>query len=115
MSRHSSLAPLLTVLALTTAASLGAAPAQAAGDPDKVKGVLVDHCANCHKIPGYSAQGLPTVEAPGFQEIADDPKTYTVPRLRQFLRQPHWPMSQFHLSPSDIDNFVAYLATLRGE
>jgi mono/diheme cytochrome c family protein len=114
MSRCSSPAPLLAVLALTTAIGLSAAPAHAAGDPDKVKGVLVDHCAECHKIPGYSAQGLPSVKAPGFQEIADAPKTYAEPRLRRFLRQPHWPMAQFRLSPSDIDNFVAYLATLRG-
>lgn len=115
MSRCSSPAPLLIVLALTTAVGLGAAPAHAAGDPDKAKGVLVEHCADCHEIPGYSAQGLPTVKAPGFQEIADDPKTYAEPRLRRFLRQPHWPMTQFRLSPSDIDNFVAYLGTLRGD
>lgn len=103
----------LAGMALIVAIGLG--PAHAAGDPDKAKGMLVEHCADCHAIPGYSDQGLPTLEAPPFQAIADDPKSYTEQRLRLFLRQPHWPMGQFRLSPGDIDNIVAYLAALRGQ
>ena len=66
-------------------------------------------------MPGYSAQSLPTVEAPSFQAIADGPDTYTEQRLRSFLRQPHWPMEQFRLSLGDIDNILAYLKSLATE
>jgi mono/diheme cytochrome c family protein len=93
---------------------LAAVPALAAGDPDAVKGLLVERCADCHAIPGYStstpATGLP---APAFKAMANDPALYTEERLRAFLQRPHWPMSGFILSPSDIDNILAYLTTLR--
>lgn len=98
------------------AALLGllAVPALAAGDPDAIKGLLADRCAECHAIPGYSAgtpaTGLP---APSFQAIADDPAVYTEERLRAFLRKPHWPMTSFMLSPTDVDNILAYLEMLR--
>lgn len=94
--------------------SLFAAPASAAGDPDAVKGLLADRCADCHAIPGYSAgtpdTGLP---APAFEVIANDPTVYTEERVRAFLEQPHWPMTGFMLSPTDVDNILAYLEMLR--
>jgi mono/diheme cytochrome c family protein len=93
---------------------LSAAPAMAAGDPNAVKGLLADHCADCHAIPGYSAgRSAAGVAAPAFQAIADDPAVYTEERLRAFLQKPHWPMTGFVLSPSDVDNILAYLTTLR--
>jgi hypothetical protein len=45
--------------------------------------------------------------------MANDPEVYTEKRLRAFLQEPHWPMSGFILSPSDVDNILAYLTTLR--
>lgn len=98
------------------AAFLGllAAPALAAGDPDAVRGLLADRCADCHAVPGYSAgtpnTGLP---APSFQAMADDAAVYTEERVRAFLQEPHWPMTGFVLSPADVDNILAYLETLR--
>jgi len=89
------------------------APAQAAGDANEIKGVVAEHCVKCHAVPGYSTQSLPSVEAPSFQEIADNPKIYTQARLRAFLRRPHWPMGQFRFSPRDIDNTIAFLEALR--
>lgn len=102
---------VLAVASVTFDASL----ANTAGNPDAAKGLVAEHCSECHAVPGYSAQGLPTVEAPSFQAIADAPGTYTEHRLRRFLRQPHWPMEQFRLSPRDIDNIVAYLKSLATE
>jgi mono/diheme cytochrome c family protein len=106
------LIPPFLALAGACAAAL---PVQAAGVPEAAQGLVAEHCSECHAVPGYSAQGLPTVEAPSFQAIADNPDTYSEPRLRTFLIKPHWPMEQFHLSPSDIDNIVAYLKSLRSE
>jgi len=92
------------------AAAVGAA---SAADPDAAKGIVVEHCTGCHDVPGYSPQGgLATVEAPGFGEIARDRATYPAERLRASLRQPHWPMTQFRLSPSDIENLVAFIEGL---
>jgi mono/diheme cytochrome c family protein len=91
-----------------------AAPAFAAGDPDAIKGLFADHCSVCHAIPGYSASPPAAgLAAPAFEAIANDPAVYTEERLRAFLQKPHWPMTGMILSPSDIDNFNAYLTTLR--
>lgn len=91
------------------------AGAQAAGDPNAARGLVAERCSECHAVPGYSSEGLPTVEAPSFQTMADDSDTYTEQRLRSFLRQPHWPMTQFSLSSSDIDDIIAYLKSLKAE
>lgn len=87
----------------------------AAGDPDQAKGIIVEYCAGCHRVPGYSAEGLPTVEAASFQDFADNPEAYPEDRLRAFLVKPHWPMEQVRLSPSDIDNILAFIESLRAE
>jgi mono/diheme cytochrome c family protein len=93
---------------------LSAVPALAAGDPDAARGLIVEHCADCHVVPGYSESSPPTgLEAPTFQAIANDGAVDTDERIRAFLEKPHWPMTGFILSPSDIDNIIAYLATLR--
>jgi mono/diheme cytochrome c family protein len=89
------------------------APARAVGDPDQAKGIVVEHCVACHAVPGYDHEGLSTVEAPSFQAIADAPQKYTPERLRQFLIQPHWPMTQFRLSARDIEDLLAFIEGLR--
>jgi hypothetical protein len=54
--------------------SLSAAPALAAGDPNAVKGLLADHFAVCHAIPGFSASPPAAgLAAPAFETIANDP------------------------------------------
>jgi len=97
---------------LSALLALSSLPALAAGDPDAAKGLLAERCADCHALPGQEppATGLP---APAFELMANDPAGYPEERLRSFLQQPHWPMTAFILSPSDIDNILAYLATLR--
>jgi mono/diheme cytochrome c family protein len=109
MGGHAMRAKLLSALLC-----LAAVPALAAGDPDAVRGLLVERCADCHAVPGYRtstpATGLP---APAFKVMANEPEVYPEERLRAFLQRPHWPMSGFILSPSDIDNILAYLTTLR--
>jgi len=99
---------------LSASLTLMAVPGLAAGDPNAVKGLLADQCADCHAIPCYSA-GTPATGLPAaaFEAMANDPTIYTEERLRTFLQKPHWPMTGFILSPSDIDNILAYLATLR--
>lgn len=96
-------------------ALLAAGPAVAAGgDADAARGIVVEHCVPCHKVPGYNPEnGTPAVAAPDFQAIADAPDVYTATRLRVFLRQPHFPMQGLNFSATDIDNLIAFIAGLK--
>lgn len=99
-----------TIVLLTFA--LGAV----AGDPDAARSILVQHCVKCHAVPDYNPEGgPPSVNAPPFTELASDRERYSDGRLRAFLRSPHWPMTQFNLSPSDIENLLSYIETLRNK
>ena len=85
-----------------------------AGDPKAPRGMIAEHCIECHRVPGFlEVARSPEIGAPDFDEIARDRKTYTVERLKAFLRKPHFPMRQFNMSDSDIDNIVAFIFALR--
>ena len=72
-----------------------------------------EHCVACHEVPGYDKDPQFSSSAgPSFLSIAEDPETYTHVRLQTYLRQPHWPMEQFRLSKSDIDNILALIESL---
>jgi mono/diheme cytochrome c family protein len=89
------------------------ATALAAGDPDAAKGLVAEHCVSCHEVPGYGGDPqLPSPAAVSFLTIAENPETYTQVRLKAYLQQPHWPMRQFQLSKSDIDNILALIESL---
>jgi len=101
---------------LSMAATLVCGPACAGGNPDAARGVVADHCTACHEVPGYAApHGRAAVDAPSFQSMADRPETYSDARMRAVLLQPHYLMNQFILSPSDIDNLVAFIRALHKE
>lgn len=84
-----------------------------AGDPNAAKAIVVEHCVKCHAVPGYDGAGTPALQAPDFALLADQPEVYTPDRLRRSLTQPHWPMTQFILSKSDVENLLSYIETLR--
>lgn len=110
--------PALPAVALAAGLTLavGIGGARAADDADAAKGIVQEHCAGCHEVPGYAnPKQTPAVNPPAFSAIAADPETYTEARLRAFLQKPHWPMQQFRLSPSDIDNLLAFIASLKGD
>ena len=96
------------VLAVATASAF------AAGDPNAARGIVAEYCVACHEVPGYAPRnGRASLNAPSFQAIADQPAIYRPERLRSFLRQPHFPMTKFTLSPSDADNIIAFIESLR--
>jgi cytochrome c553 len=102
------------ILFLAGCAVLRAPTAAAAGDPDAATGLIADKCTSCHEVPGYKARfERADLGAPAFDTIAKTPDVYTPARLRAFLQKPHWPMTQFVLSPSDIDNILAFIERLR--
>lgn len=89
-------------------------PMAAAGNPDAATGLVAEKCTSCHEVPGYRARfERADLGAPAFETIARKPDVYTDERLTKFLQRPHWPMTQFILSPSDIDNILAFLRRLR--
>ncbi len=93
---------------------LVAAPARAAGDPEKAKGLIAETCAQCHAVPGYESDASAAMlEAPSFPAIARAPGTYPPERMTESLRQPHWPMRSVVLSRRDIENLLAFIAALR--
>ena len=104
----------LFVSLVTFCAATGGPPAHAAADPEAVAGLIAENCASRHRVPGHEAR-LKSVDlnAPAFDEIAKDPGAYPPERMRTFLQRPHWPMAQFVLSPTDIDNILAFIAALR--
>lgn len=105
---------LICLLAPLLAAIVVAPPALAAGDPDKAKGLIAETCAQCHPVPGFDSDpSAAMLQAPSFRAIAQDPGTYPAKRLTEFLRQPHWPMVSLVLSRRDIEDLLAFIATLR--
>lgn len=90
---------------------LAAPTAMAAGPADAARGIVSEHCAKCHAVPDFSATST-IAEAPSFTTIAQDRETYSEARIRKSLMKPHFPMTGITLSPSDIDNLLAYFAAL---
>jgi cytochrome c553 len=90
------------------------APAWAQGNADAAAGIVAEYCTACHVIPGYRPRfEKADVKAPDFQTMADQPEVYTTARLKAFLSKPHFPMTKFIFSASDIDNLVAFIEALR--
>ncbi len=79
-----------------------------AGDADAGRVLAQTWCANCHLV-GTAKQGQDT--APPLAAIAErhgqDPTW-----LRAWLTSPHPAMPNFNLSRPDVENLVAYLASL---
>ncbi len=97
--------------ALLMVTLLAAPAAMAAGQADAARGIVSEHCAKCHAVPDFSAKSI-VANAPTFITIARERETYSEARIRKSLLKPHFPMTGITLSPSDIDNLVAYFEEL---
>jgi mono/diheme cytochrome c family protein len=93
----------LTLLALVTVL---ATRAWAAGDPERGHTLAKTWCTGCHTV---DANGPAKDTAPSFASIAarNEPD-----RSRSFISAPHPPMPNFNLARDQIDDIVAYLASL---
>ncbi len=106
--------PALLPILLAALPAVLAPAAAAEGDPDAVRGLVVDRCARCHLVPDAPAPEVEGMAPPPFSEIAANPRIYSETRLRSFLQRPHWPMQALILSPRDIDDLLAYFRALGG-
>ena len=101
---------LYTVAAVTLSAS-GPAPAQhvpplEGGNVYSGRHIAATMCADCHAI------SVSTKVGPGFQEIADQPATTAI-LLKAFLRSNHDNMPNFIISPSDTEDVIAFILSLK--
>ena len=97
---------------LAIIAVLALVPVAAQADADRMRGVIADRCADCHIAPGFEDKAA-DVGAPAFADIAADPVRFSREKLAAYLREPHWQMRQFILSPQDIGDVIDYIETLR--
>lgn len=93
-------------LGMMAALAASANVAVAAGDPAQGRAAAQRWCSSCHAVG--AAGGGDT--APPFAAIA---RIRSDEYLRGFLTRPHPPMPPLELSRQDIDDIVAYFATVR--
>ncbi len=98
----------LVLLLAQPAAAQGQTPP---GDPSAGRQLAETWCANCH-LTGPDQRSATSNGAPTFAAIAKMP-AMTPAALGAFLRAPHDRMPDLHLSGTNIDDVVAYIATLR--
>jgi cytochrome c2 len=95
--------------AIVLAAALGLSGPAAAADAGAGAEVAKRWCGECHDIGSTKAA---RDVGPTFTSIANDPKR-TDQHLRTWLADPHPPMPNPGLSRRDIEDVIAYLASLR--
>ena len=92
----------MRLLLLAALAMLSSYPASSAGNPAEGQRLALQWCSSCH---GTSDA------APPLETIANRPGR-TAYTLRAWLMAPHPPMPNFSLPREQIDDLVAYLASL---
>ena len=109
VARHTGLDhPLWFCLTLLALLAMLAVRAWAAGDLERGHALARTWCANCHTV---DANGPAKDTAPSFASIAARGRPDQL-EARAFLNAPHPPMPDFGLARSQIDDIVAYLASL---
>ncbi|WP_376989203.1 c-type cytochrome [Bosea sp. R86505] len=88
----------------------GGAMAQATGDAQAGRAVASALCLPCHAIDGASRD--PARVPPDFGAVADMP-SQTALSLRVFLQTPHGNMPRYQLTPTETDDVIAYVLSLR--
>jgi mono/diheme cytochrome c family protein len=96
-------------IALTLAAAVGDANAQAVGDPKEGLAMAQQVCAECHSVAGQDRS--PNTQAPTFVKLATTPGM-TRTALVVALTTPHAGMPMFMLTSKQRDDIIAYILSL---
>lgn len=102
-----------TAITLTIMTSMGMAQPCGAQNADKAKAgrdLAEGLCTACHRI-GANDRDIERTP-PDFGAIADM-SSMTEVSLRVILRTPHGEMPRYQFSPSEMDDLIAYLQSLR--
>jgi mono/diheme cytochrome c family protein len=97
-------------IALTLAAAVGYANAQAVGDPTEGLAVAQKVCAECHATVAGQDRS-PNAKAPTFVKLADTPGM-TRTALLVALTTPHAGMPMFMFTSKQRDDIIAYILSL---
>jgi len=84
-------------------------PGAASADAGDGARLAKQWCANCHVIDGAAPATMPQ-GPPSFRTIAGH---LDADQLRAFLTHPHGAMPDLALTRAEIDDLIAYIATLR--
>jgi mono/diheme cytochrome c family protein len=99
------------VFGLALLFSAAAAAQDLPGDPGRGRAIAEHGCSVCHAIdPGVRAP--PGVDAPTFQDVADDP-AMTELALNAFFQTPHQNMPNLQLSAENMADLIAYILSLK--
>jgi mono/diheme cytochrome c family protein len=96
--------------ACVMAASSVQAPAQGFGDPAAGRVIAAAECAQCHRI--LERDNDPNRTPPDFGAVANMP-SFTELSMRVFLQTPHGQMPRLQFTRTELDDIIAYLASLR--
>ncbi|PZN98407.1 MAG: cytochrome C [Hyphomicrobiales bacterium] len=88
----------------------GSTLAQGVGDTRAGREVATSLCIQCHQIDGTGRD--PSRVPPGFGAVADM-ASQTALSLRVFLQTPHGDMPRYQLTPTETDDVIAYIQSLR--
>lgn len=91
-------------------AGSGQAPAQGFGDPSAGRTIAAAVCAQCHRIS--ERDNDPGRTPPDFGAVANMP-SFTELSMRVFLQTPHGEMPRLQFTQTELDDIIAYLASLR--
>lgn len=84
--------------------------AQNSGDPAAGRSIASTMCVQCHRISG--SDNDPNRTPPDFAAVANMP-SFTELAMRVFLQTPHGQMPRYQFSQTELDEIIAYLASLR--
>jgi mono/diheme cytochrome c family protein len=80
------------------------------GNPESGHLYAINWCTECHSVEPETA-GLGRF-APDFTAVAKSPSTTAI-SLKAFLRSEHIRMPSFALKPTEVDDIVAYIMSLK--
>jgi len=101
----------LTCALLMLIAASPAAHGVETGNPARGLAYARQNCAECHAVEPTDTMG-PFSDLPTFREIANTPGMSEL-ALISFFQTPHPTMPDFVVTGGDVQDLIAYLATLK--
>ena len=101
----------LLLVGLIMSLATGATLAQSIGDVARGKGLAMSICSDCHNVVA-SPDGSPNEQAPPFEAVANMPGVSEM-ALMVFFQMPHEAMPNLIIMPTERDDLVAYIMSLK--
>ena len=98
--------------ALVALAAVALAPGAAAGEAAAGRGVAEKWCARC-RVVGPQNPHRSIESTPSFLIFARMPGSYPPQRIRTLPERPPHPQFEFKVSEREMDDLMAYIATLK--